>query len=343
MKKVGIIGTGSWGSTISLLISKNVINQSKYFEKDVIIWGVKEEYEGRELTEIINNDHENKKYLPGIKLPENVLCTSDKSKFKDIDIIIVALPHQFIETLHSFTKYLKKDIVVVSAVKGLIEHDINFSLISDYINECWKCHTNVLMGANIATDVAKGLSGNIKYKSEGTLGYKSESDKDILFRILNCKMYKISCIKDILGVELCGTLKNVIALGYGISEGLGCSNNTKIAFLRNGLIEIEKFMRYFYPESKSRTLFESCGVADLIVSCQSGRNYKFGVAKASEGINLEEFEKRIGNQKIQGVGTVNCLYNFLIVKSRLEDFPIFLTVWKIFWDNEDCIKILESF
>lgn len=154
-------------------------------------------------------------------------------------------------------------------VKGLIEHDINFSLVSDYINEVWNCNTNVLMGANIATDVAKGLSGDIRYKAEGTLGYKCESDKDILYKILDCKMYKINSTKDIVGVELCGTLKNVVALGYGVSEGLGCSNNTKIAFLRNGLIEIEKFMKYFYPETKTQTLFESCGVADLMVSCQS--------------------------------------------------------------------------
>ncbi|KAF5139652.1 hypothetical protein G9O61_00g021890 [Vairimorpha ceranae] len=295
------------------------------------------------MDKLINEDHENKKYLPGIKLPDNLCYTSDIQLFSDIDIIIVALPHQFIDSLIKFKEYLKKDIIVLSVVKGVIEYKVSFTLVSDYINEIWGCSTNVLMGANIASDVAKGLLGNILYKCEGTLGYHQEYDRDVLFRLLNCKYYKISCTKDVVGVELCGSLKNIIALGYGVTVGLGCSKNTSISFLRCGLGEIKKFLNFFFPATSSETLFQSCGIADLIVSCSMGRNYKFGKAKAEEDISLEDFEKKIGNQKIQGVGTANCIYNYLITKERKDDFPIIKMIWSIFCDNEECDKILDSF
>lgn len=343
LKSVGIIGTGNWGTTIGFMVSKNVLKKSEIFNKEILIWGISEDFEGRNISELINTEHENKKYLPGIKLEENLKYTNDPNSFSNIDILIVSLPHQFINTIWKFKEILKKDIIVLSVVKGVLEDEMTFSLVSEYINNTLGCTTNVLMGANIASDVAKGISGNVLYKCEGTLGYSKESDKEILFNLLNCDAYKISYTKDIIGVELSGSLKNIIALGYGVTEGLGCSTNTRIAFLRRGFIEMKNFIKMFSSTSSSETLFESCGIADLIVSCISGRNYKYGKAKAEENISEQDFEERIGKQKIQGVGTCNCIYNFLLVKDKLEDYPIFYQIWKIFCDDEECEKIMESF
>ncbi|WUR04548.1 glycerol-3-phosphate dehydrogenase [NAD(+)] [Vairimorpha necatrix] len=404
---IGIIGTGNWGTTVAHMISKNVLKNKDKFNKDIIIWGIQEEYNNQTMSDLINKEHENKKYLPNIKLGDNIKYTDKEESFKDIDIIIVALPHQFINTLYKFIPHLKEDIIVLSVIKGVLEGNVypqeaeyvqdgrnvykednvhkegsvykdknvykddgkyardgqcsqqednvykstykeggnygSFSLVSEHINKIFKCTTNTLMGANIARDVARGINGDILYKSEGTLGYSKESDKEILYSLLTSEAYKISCTKDLIGVELCGSLKNIIALGYGVTEGLGCSKNTSIFYLRRGFLEMKKFLETFYPSTSSLTLFESCGIADLIVSITSGRNYKYGKAKAEENISEGEFEERIGNQKIQGVGTVNCVYNYVLIEKKLEEFPIFVGIWKIFCDNGPCEQILQTF
>ncbi|EQB60235.1 glycerol-3-phosphate dehydrogenase [Vairimorpha apis BRL 01] len=318
-------------------------NTTQLYDPEILLYGIEEQYNGTPLSTHINKNHTNPKYLPNITLPPNIKSTTNPNDLSNTDILIIALPHQYIQTIQTFKKILKPNITVLSLIKGFIEHDTHFELISDYLNNLLNCKTNVLMGANIALDVSKSISGNIKYKSETTLGYILETDRILLYDILNCNMFKVTCIQDVHGVELCGSLKNVISLGYGIVDGLNCSGNTKVAFLRNGLIEIKKFMKTFYPETSEATLFESCGIADLIVSCCSGRNYKFGVSKVTNNLSVDEFEKQIGNQKIQGVGTVKCLVKFLCSRNVVDEFPVFLSVYNIFACNVSVESILECF
>lgn len=337
-KKIGVIGTGNWGTTLGLMIAKNVSkkNIAKYFDHTVVLWGVQEKYEGDLLSTVINIQHVNRKYLDGVDLPHNLICTSDISRFTDIDIIVVALPHQYIRTLESFRTIIRKDCIVLSVIKGFIDNpDGSITLISSYIKDLLHCRVNVLMGANIANEVARGTI------SEGTLGYKDEESKDILYCMLNSFSYRITCVQDIPGVELVGSLKNIVALGCGLVEGLGYSGNTKVAIMRNGILEIRRFLKYFYPESKDETIFQSCGIADLIVSCLEGRNYKYGIMKGKQNMSLEDFEESIGGQKIQGIGTAEAIFKFLSLKNRTKDFPLFRTIYLIFSEDSDPTELLR--
>ncbi|KAF9763103.1 Glycerol-3-phosphate dehydrogenase [NAD(+)], cytoplasmic [Nosema granulosis] len=337
-KRIGVIGTGNWGTTLAKMIANNVTkkNASKYFDKTVVLWGIEEKYEGELLSSVINLQHINKKYLDGVELPHNIFCTSDISKFTDIDIVVVALPHQFIGTMESFKNVIKNNCIAVSVIKGFIDHpNGSITLISSYLKDLLGCRISVLMGANIATEVARGTI------SEGTLGYNDEDSKEILYYMLNSYSYRVTCVKDIPGVELVGSLKNVVALGCGLVEGLGYSGNTKVAIMRNGIIEIRRFLKFFYPESKDETIFQSCGIADLIVSCLEGRNYKFGVMKGKEDMSLEDFEESIGGQKIQGTGTAEAIFNFLVFKKRTTDFPLFVNTYMIFVENSEPSEILK--
>ncbi|EOB12836.1 Glycerol-3-phosphate dehydrogenase [NAD+], cytoplasmic [Nosema bombycis CQ1] len=336
--KVGVIGTGNWGTTLGLLVANNVKrpNVSKYFEEKVTLWGIEEYHSNELLSTIINLEHVNKKYLSGIRLPENLFCTSEISICADLDIIIVAMPHQFIKKIEDFKGIIKRNCILISVVKGFIDNpDKSITLISTYLKNTFKCKVCVLMGANIATEVAKGSV------CEGTLGYEDEESKELSYLLLNSYNYRVTCVKDIPGVELVGSLKNIVALGCGLVEGLGYTGNTKVAIMRNGLMEIRKFLKYFYAESKDETIFQSCGIADLVVSCLEGRNYKYGIMKGKEDTSLEDFEKSMGGQKIQGTGTAEDIFNFLEYKNRTKDFPLFRTIYSIFIENSDPSEILR--
>merc|ERR1711920_908276 len=117
---------------------------------------------------------------------------------------------------------------------------------------------------------------------------------------------------DIAGVELCGALKNVVALGAGFCDGLGYGGNTKAALIRIGLQEMKAFIRYFYPDVKDATFLESCGVADLITTCYGGRNRKCAEAFAKTGKSWDVIEKELLNgQKLQGTLTAKEVHEVL--------------------------------
>merc|ERR1711907_181926 len=127
--------------------------------------------------------------------------------------------------------------------------------------------------------------------------------KAILTKVFDCQTFRVSAVDDIPGVELCGALKNVVALGAGFCDGLDYGGNTKAALVRIGLQEMKKFIRYFYPEVKDATFLESCGVADLITTCFGGRNRKCAEAfvRAKGAKDWDTIEKEmLGGQKLQG-------------------------------------------
>ena len=167
---------------------------------------------------------------------------------------------------------------------------------------------SVLMGANLANEVA---AGNF---SESTIGYASESSGRLLQSVFNDAMFQVSTVNDIPGVEVCGAIKNTVALGCGFIDGLGSSDNTKAAIIRIGLMEMKKFIQEHFPKVKDSTFFESCGVADLIVTCYGGRNRKCAEAFAAsrvEGKSREwkDIESELLNgQKLQGVLTAQEIY-----------------------------------
>nr|XP_026261289.1 glycerol-3-phosphate dehydrogenase 1-like protein [Urocitellus parryii] len=278
--KVCIVGSGNWGSAVAKIIGNNVKKLQK-FASTVKMWVFEETVNGRKLTDIINNDHENVKYLPGHKLPENV---------------------------------------------GIDEGPEGLKLISDIIREKMGIDISVLMGANIASEVAA------EKFCETTIGSKIMENGLLFKELLQTPNFRITVVDDADTVELCGALKNIVAVGAGFCDGLLCGDNTKAAVIRLGLMEMIAFARIFCKgQVSTATFLESCGVADLITTCYGGRNRRVAEAFARTGKTIEELEKEMLNgQKLQGPQTSAEVYRILKQKGLMDKFPLFTAVYQIY-------------
>ncbi|KAK6153112.1 hypothetical protein DH2020_012751 [Rehmannia glutinosa] len=185
----------------------------------------------------------------------------------------------------------------------------------------------VLMGANIANEIA------LEKFSEATVGYRKNKEiAEKWVQLFNTSYFMVSAIQDVEGVELCGTLKNVVAIAAGFVDGLEMGNNTKAAIMRIGLREMKAFSKLLFPSVKDTTFFESCGVADLITTCLGGRNRKCAEAFARNGgkRSFDELEaEMLQGQKLQGVSTAKEVYEVLSHRGWLELYPLFSTVHEI--------------
>ncbi|KAJ8307072.1 hypothetical protein KUTeg_015156 [Tegillarca granosa] len=326
-KKICIVGSGNWGSAIAKIIGNNTAAMPDKFEKEVKMWVFEEMVDGKKLTEVINTDHINVKYLPGIKLPENVVAIPDvKEAAEGADILIFVLPHQFVRRVCSSLKdSLKKSAIAVSLIKGFdVKEGGGILLISDVIEEELKIPCAALMGANIANEVAQ------ENYCEATIGCKDNINGQMLKDMFQSDYFRIVVIEDETTVEVCGALKNIVAVGAGFADGLGYGDNTKAAVIRLGLMEMVKFCELFYPGSKQATFLESCGVADLVTTCYGGRNRRVAEAFVKSGKTIEELEKEMLNgQKLQGPPTAFEV-NYMLKSKNMEDrFPLFTAIYKI--------------
>jgi len=303
-KKVCLVGSGNWGSAIATKIGKNALDASKGFDPTIEMW-VFEEYikevdgkwtrpargakppEGKTwidegyspLTDVVNTKNENVIYLPGIPLPTSIHANPDiKATVTGANMMIFVIPHNFLAPLvPKMGNAFAKDAKGISLIKGIEFKDGKPILISDMLKiEMAKAEGNpevnmsVLMGANVANEVGKGDFAECSIGST-TLDIAKE-----WVPLFNTPDFKADPVADVAGPELCGALKNVIALGAGFSDGLGFGGNTKAAIIRIGLKEMQKFCEKFYGDRdiKQETFLESCGVADLVTTCFGGRNRK---------------------------------------------------------------------
>ncbi|KAF7693176.1 glycerol-3-phosphate dehydrogenase 1b [Silurus meridionalis] len=326
-RKVCLIGSGNWGSAIAKIVGSNTAKYAT-FEDTVNMWVFEEMVNGRKLTEIINTEHENVKYLPGHKLPPNVVAVPDLLEaVKGADILIFVIPHQFIKrTCETIKGHIKPDAVGMSLIKGVDEGPDGLKLISDVINEKLGITMSVLMGANLANEVAEG-----KF-CETTIGCKSKEHGSLLKELMQTTNFRVTVVEEADVVEICGALKNIVAVGAGFCDGLGFGDNTKAAVIRLGLMEMIAFARIFCTAStvSPATFLESCGVADLITTCYGGRNRKIGEAFAKTGKSIEELEKEMLNgQKLQGPATAAEVNHILQLKNMVDKFPLFNAVYQI--------------
>ncbi|KAF9296763.1 NAD-dependent glycerol-3-phosphate dehydrogenase C-terminus-domain-containing protein [Linnemannia elongata] len=339
-EKVALIGSGNWGSAVAKIVGGNV-QKYDHIQNEVKMWVFEEQVDGQNLTEIINAKHENVKYLPGIKLPENIVACPDLIKTcEDATMLVFVVPHQFVA---SVCRQLKGKISpkckAISLIKGVDveENDNGFRLITDMIQDSLGIRACMLSGANIATEVAE------ERFCETTIGYRNKADGELFKEIFNTPTFRVNIVEDVVGVELCGALKNIIAIGGGLVDGLKLGDNTKAAIIRIGLYEMRKFAKMFYADVKDETFFESCGVADLVTTCAGGRNRKVAEAHVTTGKSFDQLEKEmLGGQKLQGTSTAKDMYGILSKKGLCKEFPLMTTIYRICYEDLPPIRIVED-
>jgi len=371
-EKVALIGSGNWGSAIATKMGINAAKCSDFDDK-VMMW-VFEEYvkfedgkwvrpargskppegktwvdEGYEpLTKVINEKHENVVYLPGIPLPPNIVaCPDIKECVTGATMMVFVIPHNFLAPIvPKMEGAFAKDAIGISLIKGIeFEKGGEFKpiLISDLlqtemkkgITGDWDVSMSVLMGANVANEVAKGDF------AEATIGCPNAAEGLKWCKLFNTPDFAVTACPDVAGAELCGALKNVVALGAGFSDGLGLGGNTKAAIIRIGLKEMQKFCEKFYGtrDIKNETFLESCGVADLVTNCFGGRNRKCSENNAKNVIAGTKKEwsvieaEELNGQKLQGTGTAEDVMKALKAKGVEAEFPLFTQIHKIAFEG----------
>ncbi|KAL3800275.1 hypothetical protein ACHAW5_009857 [Stephanodiscus triporus] len=359
--KICIIGSGNWGCAIATVLGRNAA-RLPFCNDRVNMWVFDEQVAlpsdktTAKLSDVINALHENVKYLPGVKLPSNVIAIPDlKEACKNATLLVFVTPHQYLPDL---LPTLRANVHQtrcrgVSLIKGL-EFDAETKLpvlISKSIERAmggsFKC--GALMGANIADEVAR------RQMCESTLACDFGDDEcNERTRLLfdEPPNFRVSRIRDVAGAETCGALKNVVALGAGFVDGLGFGGNTKAALLRVGLLEMARFCDIFYQGVERGTFLESCGIADLITTCYGGRNKRcaeefaklqLGEHKANCDELWNDIElKMLNGQKLQGPPAAKEVYALLMNRGLLDSFPLFRSIYEISFGGRPVSTITEG-
>jgi len=336
-EKVTIVGSGNWGSAIAKIIGRNVIDLDE-FEDEVKMWVFQEQVDGKNLTDIINTEHENVKYLPDIKFTENVVADPDlASAVSGATMLVFVLPHQFLGRICPQMTTIAPNCRAISLIKGIEFGEAGPILISSIIKEAMGgMDVSVLMGANVANEVARDEF------CESTVGYADKSNGESFQRLLDCPTFRIGTTNDVAGTELCGALKNVVALGAGFCDGLGLGGNTKAAIIRIGLKETMKFAKMFFSGVQDDTFLESCGLADLVTTCFGGRNRKCAEAFAKGEGTWEDIEAaKLNGQKLQGTITSKDVAVVLKSKKVQAEFPLFTRIHEIAYEGKAPSTIVE--
>ncbi|MCC2525913.1 NAD(P)H-dependent glycerol-3-phosphate dehydrogenase [Bacillus halotolerans] len=323
MKRVTMLGAGSWGTALALVLADN--------NHDVRMWGHR-----AELIQQINDLHENKDYLPDVKLPESIRATTEIGEaVSDADFIIVAVPTKAIrEVLRQAVPFMTKKAVFVHVSKGIepdsllrISEIMEFELPSDVRKDIV-----VLSGPSHAEEV--GLRHPTTVTSSSKSMQAAEEVQDLFIN----HNFRVYTNPDIIGVEIGGALKNIIALAAGITDGLGYGDNAKAALITRGLAEIARLGTKM--GGNPLTFSGLTGVGDLIVTCTSvhSRNWRAGNL-LGKGYKLEDVLEEMG-MVVEGVRTTKAAYQ-LSEKYQVQ-MPITEALHQVLFNGQKVETAVES-
>ena len=323
MRNITVISLGGWGMALACLLAQNGHN--------VTIWG-----RSKEKIDYVNKTREHPEYLPGVKLPQSIrLTTSIEEACHDTDVFVSTTPSQGLRgVLEQFAPHIPPGAIVVNGAKGIEEK--TYLRLSQVI-EAIAPHARVaaLSGPGHAEEVARGLPTT--YVVSSVYAGVSEEIQD-LFMSPAFRVYRSS---DIIGVELGGALKNVIALAAGISDGMGYGDNAKAALMTRGIYEIARLGQAMGAQRE--TFAGLSGIGDLIVTCTSmhSRNRRAGIL-LGQGKSLQETLDSI-HMVVEGVTTAHSAYE-LSLKYHVE-MPIIREIYKTLFEGyppEDAVNRLMA-
>ena len=322
MAKISVIGSGGWGIALTILLYKN--------GHDLTIWS----FDKREAEEL-KTTRENKTKLPNILLPEDIKVTDDlKEAVDNKDVLILAVPSKAIRSVSKSLKDIIKDNqIIVNVAKGLEEDTLK--TMTDIIEEELKGknpQVAVLSGPSHAEEVGKGIP---------TTCVVSAHNKELTLYLQNIFMnpsFRVYTSPDMLGVEIGGALKNVIALAAGIADGLNYGDNTKAALITRGIKEISSLGVAMGGEQS--TFYGLTGLGDLIVTCASmhSRNRRAGIL-LGQGKTLDEAIKEV-NMVVEGVYSAKSA--LMAAKKYNVEIPIIEQVNAVLFENKNAAEAVNE-
>lgn len=320
MKKVSVLGAGSWGTALALVLAKN--------ENNVSLWTIKESQRDE-----INNNRTNKFYLPEAQIHKNIECTCNiQESIKDAELIVLAVPSQAIrEVCKQIKDSIKDNQIIVNVAKGL-ERETGLRISEVVSDEIKNAKFAVLSGPSHAEEVASELPTVI------TVASKDINTVNIVQNLFSNEFFRVYTNTDLIGVELGGTLKNIIAFGAGICDGLGYGDNTKAGLITRGLSEIKRFG--IALGAKPETFSGLSGIGDLIVTCTSkhSRNRKAGML-IGQGKNLEETLEEV-QMVVEGIVATEIAYK-IACKHNIE-MPITEAIYNVLYNNIPANKSIKE-
>lgn len=318
--KICILGSGSYALALA-----NMFNYNK--DNDIILWSKFEE----EINYIKKNGMI--KNLPNIKLPSNLKYTTNmKDALNNTSLIVIAVPSTaFREVAINLSKYYKKNMHICIATKG-IEQETSF-LMSEILNLYIKSSKlAVISGGTFAIDMFDNPLIGL------TLSSKNKQTINLIKNTLNSKHLHLNISNDVIGVELCGAVKNIFAIIMGMLDGLNLNTSTRYMFITDIINELGNII-YLFSKNKN-TILTYAGCGDLLLTCNStkSRNYNLGYLIATKK-NKDEISKYLENNTTEGYYTLKSFYNLL--KNKNISIPIINIIYDIIYNDMDIDNLIN--
>ncbi|MGW8194643.1 MAG: NAD(P)H-dependent glycerol-3-phosphate dehydrogenase [Desulforhopalus sp.] len=324
---IAVIGAGSWGTALALLLS------GKGYP--VKLWAHRPEH-----LDQLEQDRENKRYLPGIKFPDSLKTEKDlRQVLKGVYIVVMVVPsHSYRTVFVEMVPYLETGCRIISAVKGIENSTLKTmtqvmkEILSDRSRNQKHIELGVLSGPSFALEVAK------KIPTAVTLGFSNIKTAKELQKIFVTEFFRVYASSDMIGLEISAAAKNVIAIATGVCDGLGYGLNTRAALITRGLAEIQRLGTALNADPL--TFSGLSGMGDLLLTCTGdlSRNRMVGL-KLGEGKNLHQIKKEM-SMVAEGIKTTKSIYE---LAKRLEiDMPILDQVYNIIYNNKKCSEAVRD-
>lgn len=317
---IGILGAGSWGTAIAVLLANKGY--------DIKLWSAVPD-EIKMLRE--NREHKNR--LPGVILPSNIYIEDNLEKTCCDNVLIVfAVASPFIrQTAKAASSFIKPDTILVNVSKGIEDGSLLTlsQIIEEEIPQGLSC---VLSGPSHAEEVSRGIPTTV------VVGAKKKDVAEKIQDVFMCDKFRVYTSPDVLGIELGGAIKNVIALSAGIIDGLGFGDNSKAALITRGITEIARLGKAM--GCRIETFSGLSGIGDLIVTCTSthSRNHNAGYF-IGQGDSIDEALKKVG-QVVEGVNSAKAAKN-LALKYNVS-MPIVDEINEVLFNNKTASDALKS-
>lgn len=320
MAEIGIIGAGSWGIALSVLLHNN--------GHHVTIWSAL-----KDEIDMLNREHEQKDKLPGVKLADDMVFTTELSEaVKGKDVLVLAVPSSFTRnTAHSMKEYVADGQIIVNVAKG-IEESTLMTLSQVIEDEVPQADVAVLSGPSHAEEVGRCIPTTI------VVGAKTRKTAEYIQNIFMSDVFRVYTSPDVLGIELGAALKNVVALAAGIADGLGYGDNTKAALITRGMAEISRLGMAM--GGKFETFCGLSGIGDLIVTCASmhSRNRRAGIL-IGQGKTMEEAMAEV-KMVVEGVYSAKAAMG--LAKKYQVELPIIEQVNEVLFHGKSAAAAVKD-